>query len=65
MHHHYYTEVYICGINTDYCVLATALDAFNRGLKPVVVADAVTSVDGRAAHEVGRCYRGWASLTLA
>ena len=46
-------EVYICGINTDYCVFATAMGAFERMYRTYVVEDAVTSVRGRAAHNEG------------
>jgi len=46
-------EVYIAGINTDYCVFATALDAFQFHFDTFVIRDAVTSVRGKAAHEEG------------
>jgi nicotinamidase-related amidase len=47
------TNLYVCGINTDYCVFATALDAFQRDFSVVVVSDAVSSVRGEKAHEEG------------
>jgi len=47
------TEVYIAGINTDYCVFATALDAFQFHFDTFVVRDAVTSVRGKEAHQEG------------
>lgn len=47
------TEVYIVGINTDYCVLLTAVDAFALGYRVFVVEDAVSSVCGKAGHEEG------------
>jgi nicotinamidase-related amidase len=37
------TDLIICGIATDACVLKTALDAFERGYVPWVVRDAVAS----------------------
>ncbi|WP_201298299.1 isochorismatase family cysteine hydrolase [Nocardia sp. CY41] len=37
------TDLIICGIATDACVLKTALDAFERGYIPWVVRDAVAS----------------------
>ncbi|MFE3060373.1 isochorismatase family cysteine hydrolase [Nocardia sp. NPDC059239] len=37
------TDLVICGIATDACVLKTALDAFERGYIPWVVRDAVAS----------------------
>lgn len=46
-------QVYICGINTDYCVFATAMDSFQHQFRTFVVADAVTSVRGRDAHVQG------------
>ena len=48
------TDVYLAGINTDYCVFATALDSFQANLwDTYVVQDAVTSVRGQEAHEEG------------
>lgn len=46
-------NLYVCGINTDYCVFATALDAFQRNFSVVVVSDAVSSVRGEKAHREG------------
>jgi nicotinamidase-related amidase len=46
-------QVYICGINTDYCVFATAMDSFQHQFQTFVIADAVTSVRGRDAHVEG------------
>ncbi|MFF0546857.1 cysteine hydrolase family protein [Nocardia thailandica] len=37
------TDLVICGIATDACVLKTTLDAFEHGLTPWVVRDAVAS----------------------
>lgn len=47
------TDVYICGINTDYCVFATCLDSFQYMFRTHVVTDAVTSIGGKGAHEEG------------
>lgn len=47
------TDVCLCGINTDYCVFATALDAFQNDFRVTVASDAVTSVRGRHAHQEG------------
>src|SRR5215475_4712451 len=38
------TTLVITGAETDVCVLATAFDAVDRGLRVIVVADAVTSL---------------------
>jgi nicotinamidase-related amidase len=46
-------EVYICGINTDYCVFATAMGSFEHKFKTFIITDAVTSNGGRAAHNQG------------
>jgi nicotinamidase-related amidase len=47
------SDVYVVGINTDYCVFATAMDAFAHKFRTYVIQDAVTSVRGKAAHEEG------------
>jgi nicotinamidase/pyrazinamidase len=41
------TDVYICGLATDYCVKFTALDAVGLGFKTHVVADACRGVELR------------------
>lgn len=38
-------EVYLCGLATDYCVRATALDAMRRGIRVRVLEDAIKGVD--------------------
>lgn len=48
---HNITRLIITGINTDFCVFATALDAYYRNLDVVIVEDAVASVAGASAHE--------------
>ena len=51
-----WSEVYFCGIDTDMCVLKSAVDAFELGLTPYVIADASASHAGPRAHEgVGPC----------
>lgn len=44
------TDLIICGIDTDLCVLKTALDAFEHGLTPWVVTNASASTGGSSAH---------------
>lgn len=39
------TEVYICGLATDYCVKFTALDAQNLGFKTNVISDLCRAVN--------------------
>ena len=43
----------LCGIATDGCILKSAVDAFERGIEPVVVTDACASHGGREIHEAG------------
>ncbi|MBS1542693.1 MAG: isochorismatase family protein [Bacteroidetes bacterium] len=41
-------DLYVCGLATDYCVLASALDARKKGFNVFVVEDAVKGVDANA-----------------
>lgn len=50
---HGWTDLYICGIDTESCVLKTAVDAFERNLTPWVLADASASHSSAEAHEAG------------
>lgn len=50
---HGWTDIVIVGIATESCVLKTACDAFERGLTPWVIKDAVYSHAGQEAHEAG------------
>ena len=43
----------LCGIATDGCVLKSAVDAFERGIEPLVVTDACASHGGNEIHEAG------------
>jgi nicotinamidase/pyrazinamidase len=38
-------DVYVCGLATDYCVRASAIDACGEGFEVTVVEDAVRAVD--------------------
>ncbi len=40
-------EIFLCGLATDYCVRATALDALRRGIRIRVLGDAIKGVDLR------------------
>lgn len=48
-----WTDLYLCGIDTDMCVLKTAVDAFERDLTPWVLEDACASHVGPEAHSTG------------
>ncbi|SHM56014.1 Nicotinamidase-related amidase [Chitinophaga jiangningensis] len=50
---HRVQKLYLCGIATESCVLKSAMDAFERGLHPVVVQDAVYSHASDAHHAAG------------
>jgi len=39
------TNLYVCGLATDYCVKASALDAINHGIHTFVITDAIKSVN--------------------
>ncbi len=39
------TDLYVCGLATDYCVKATALDACKQGFRTYVITDAVAAVN--------------------
>jgi biuret amidohydrolase len=40
----------LTGVGTNTCVLSTALDAYNLGLRVIVVADCTTSLNGNDLH---------------
>lgn len=44
------TDVLVFGIETDACVFQSALDLFDRGLRPLVIADLSMSTAGRQYH---------------
>jgi nicotinamidase-related amidase len=48
-----WTDLYICGIDTDTCVLKTAVDAFERDLTPWILKDACASHLIPEAHAAG------------
>lgn len=45
--------VYVCGLDTDACVLATAFDLFCDGIDVRIIGDCCASSSGREAHEAG------------
>lgn len=46
-------ELHLCGIATDNCVLKCAVDLFEAGLRPVVLADHCASHAGAEYHKWG------------
>ncbi|MBA2308413.1 MAG: cysteine hydrolase [Pseudonocardiales bacterium] len=50
---HGWTDLVLCGIATESCVLKTACDAFERGLTPWIVTDACYSHAGQEPHDAG------------
>jgi putative nicotinate phosphoribosyltransferase len=61
-------RVVVCGLATDYCVRATALDALQGGLPVVVATDAVAAVDvapGDGVRALEDLRRAGASLSAA
>ncbi len=43
----------VCGVTTESCVTKTAVDAFERGMVPLVVSDACASNAGEKYHQAG------------
>jgi nicotinamidase/pyrazinamidase len=52
----------VCGIATDYCVRATALDAAREGFSPTVLVDLTAAV---APERVGATYDAWSDGGVA
>lgn len=46
-------EVYVAGIDTDCCVLETAVRLFENNIRPIVLADYCASTGGKESHEAG------------
>ncbi len=44
------SEVDLCGFDTDCCVLATAYDLFDQGIKPVVLENLTWSTSKERLH---------------
>jgi nicotinamidase/pyrazinamidase len=54
-------RVFVCGLATDYCVKATALDARRIGLEVIVLTDAIRGVGGHP----GDCVRALDEMRAA
>lgn len=46
-------RIFICGTDTDSCVLKTAMDTFETNIEPIVIDDACASHSGMEAHKAG------------
>jgi nicotinamidase/pyrazinamidase len=46
------TDIFICGLATDYCVKFTALDALQLGFRTTVIADACRGVEVNAGDTI-------------
>jgi nicotinamidase-related amidase len=44
-------SVVLCGVDTDQCVLATAIAAFDSGIKPIIIKDCCASDAGSQFHD--------------
>lgn len=56
--HHGWKHIVVVGLDTESCVLKTAVDAFELGLVPWVVRDLVYSHAGQVEHEAGLLVTG-------
>ena len=45
LHENQMSDLYVCGLATDYCVKATVLDAIKNGFHTYVITDAVAAVN--------------------
>ena len=47
------TKIYFAGVDTDGCVLKSALDCFERGIQPEVLVNFCASTGKHGSHEAG------------
>lgn len=45
LHENHIRQLYVCGLATDYCVKASALDAVTQGFHTYVITDAIAAVN--------------------
>ena len=45
-----FDTIYLCGLETDACVLATAFDLFDFGITPKILIDCCASARGKEYH---------------
>ena len=46
-----FDEIHLCGLDTDACILKTALDIFEHNVRPVVLSRLCSSSGGRQLHQ--------------
>lgn len=46
-------RVFLAGVDTDCCVLATAISLFENNIRPIVLAEYTASTGGADAHQAG------------
>ncbi|WP_298647198.1 nicotinamidase [uncultured Proteiniphilum sp.] len=51
LHENQIQHLYVCGLATDYCVKATALDAATQGFHTYVVTDAIAPVNAQPSDD--------------
>ncbi len=51
LHENKIVNLYVCGLATDYCVKASALDSVNAGFHTYVITDAVKAVNVNAGDD--------------
>ena len=57
------SQISVVGIDTDMCVLKTALDIFDLGIEPIILVDCCASRFGRGQrHLCARLFQGLAGL---
>lgn len=44
-------DIHLCGVDTDACIMATALSLFDANLRPVILKDACASSGGHMLHQ--------------
>ena len=47
-----FTEIHLCGFDTDACVYKTALDLIEHGIRPIVLKDFCFSAN-KNFHKIG------------
>lgn len=55
---HGWTDLFVCGIDTESCVLKTVVDAFEQDMIPWLIEDASASHSGAYLHEAGLLIAG-------